>query len=141
MRGFTLVEIIVSLSIISLLAGMTFYSYKNLQVNNDFFYSQQIIIKALRRAQFSSQAVYHDDAWGVHLNGQQVIIFKGSDFNNRLVDFDEKFTLPKNIILSGLEDIKFNKFDGLPSSAGEIMISYLNETKTIVINQKGTISY
>jgi len=139
--GFTLLEILISISLILILTlftvsvGLNFY--KSQQLENQ----AQTILQTLRRAQLKAMAVEMDSSFGVYLTNDSYILFKGSSYaNNRDPQYDEVFDLPEIINVSGLSEITFSKFEGKPNITGNIILNNNGESRTININKFGTIS-
>lgn len=142
MRGFTLLELLLSIAIIAILSGLSVPVYQSFQVKNDLDMAANTIIQSYRRAQVLSQAVDGDTSWGVNAGNNAIIVFKGSSFASRDSNFDEVFDLPSTITPSGLQAIVFTKFSGLPQSSGTLTLSAsTNETKTLTVNSKGMVDY
>ncbi|OGD69038.1 hypothetical protein A3I18_00695 [Candidatus Campbellbacteria bacterium RIFCSPLOWO2_02_FULL_35_11] len=140
-NGFTLLEVLLSISIISIVFGFSVPIYYSFQVRNDLDVARFALIQNLHRAQSLSQMGEGDSSWGVYIASDKITLFKGSSFATRDINFDEDFSISSSGI-SGLQEIIFNKFNGLPQMTGTTTItSTTNETKQIAINEKGTISY
>jgi prepilin-type N-terminal cleavage/methylation domain-containing protein len=142
--GFTLIEIILSLATIGIIAGISIPVYQSFQVRNDLDIATVEIAQSARRAQILSQAVDGDTSWGVKIQSAStsISIFKGVSYSARDLTFDEIFYLPPSITVSGLSEIVFGKFTGLPVVTGTTTLtSNTNETRNITINAKGTINY
>lgn len=141
-KGFTLIEFALSLALIGILASIFIPISGLLQSRNNLDLATTITVHALRRTQILSQAVESDTSWGINISNGNVIIFKGTNFIERDMNFDEIFNLPSNITLSGIGEIIFAKFSGEPQTVGNIILtSSNNETRKITINQKGMVSY
>ena len=80
-RGFTLVEFLVALSIFSLFAVMTFQAYRNWQRQVQLINATDNLKSTLLRAQQLAAAAAESEAWGVHLDSQEYVLFKGLAFN------------------------------------------------------------
>ncbi|NMC51835.1 type II secretion system protein [Candidatus Kuenenbacteria bacterium] len=139
--GFSLIEAVVVLFLFGFIGVMTLESYTAFRTNNNIYLARFEIISTLRRAATKSMAVSEDSAWGVNLANDRLIIFKGSNFNLRDINFDEVHPLPSQITISPGGDIIFNKFTGQPSSPVSITLSSNNSHAEIQINQKGFIAY
>lgn len=139
MRGFTLVEVIVVLSIIMIILGFSFPFAQGLKENNSLRSAEMAVKDALVRAQILSQSVSGDSSWGVKLDDTQVVIFKGASYSVRDGNFDEVFSLPSQNLLSGISEMVFDRLSGKPSEAGEIIISNNNKQRIINVNEKGFI--
>jgi len=139
--GFTLIEVLVSISIIAILAGISVPAYKVLQEKNNLETAKITITSALRRAQVLAQASKDDSEWGLHIEAGQGTIFRGADYSSRDIQSDENFSLSLQVAFSGLSDIIFSKLFGFPQTNGAITLTNANETKDITINQKGLIDF
>ncbi|HEV7449318.1 MAG TPA: type II secretion system protein [Candidatus Paceibacterota bacterium] len=142
-KGFTLIEVLVVIGIIGLLIAAAGDLTKTFQVQNDIQVSANIYAQALRRAGLLSQAVSGDSSWGVMATTGAITLFKGSTFASRASGFDEKYPLSGSITFSGVSEVDFTKFTGLPSATGTTTITASSATapKVIFINAKGTITY
>lgn len=142
MKGFTLIEVLLSAALIAIIAGLSAPVYQSFQVKNDLDIAQNTAGQTLRRAQILSQSVDGDVSWGVKMQSGSIVLFKGASYAARDAGFDEIFDVPSNIIPSGLTEIIFAKFSGLPQSAGTAALTApTGEIKTITINEKGTVLY
>lgn len=141
-RGFTMIEVMLSLAIIGVLAGISAPIYQSFQVRNDLDIAAVTIAQSMRRAQVLSEAVDGDATWGVDVRSGSITVFKGATYAGRDTTFDELSPMPTSITPSGFGGAVFAKFTGLPQTTGTITLtSNANETRTITINAKGTISY
>ncbi|OGY44746.1 MAG: hypothetical protein A3B89_01420 [Candidatus Buchananbacteria bacterium RIFCSPHIGHO2_02_FULL_40_13] len=139
--GFTLLEMLLSIAVIAIIAGIGVPVYQSFQVRNDLDLAVNTVAQSLRRAQLLSQAVEGDMTWGVYVGNNKITIFKGASYFSRDIGFDEVFDLAKTITPSGNQEIIFNKFTGWPQSSGTLILTTINDSKTITINAKGLVSY
>lgn len=140
--GFTLIEILLSIAVIVIIAGISIPVYQSFQVRNDLDIATVETAQTLRRAQMLAQAVDGDTSWGVNIQSGSLTLFKGASYATRDSSFDELFDIPTSIVPSGASEIIFTKFSGLPQNIGTITLnSNANETRSITIDVKGTISY
>jgi prepilin-type N-terminal cleavage/methylation domain-containing protein len=113
--GFTLIEILI---VISLISTLTFFF---VSIGLNFYRSQQLenqaqtILQILRRAQVKTMSVELDSSFGVYLTNDNYTLFKGDSYlNNRDPQYDEVFDLPEIINVSGLNEVVFLKMEGIP---------------------------
>ncbi len=140
--GFTLIEVLLSVAAITIIAGVSIPVYQSFQVRNDLDIATVEIAQGARRAQILSQSVDGDIAWGVKIQSGMIVIFKGNSYATRDVAFDEIFEMPISIVISGISELVFAKFTGLPTTTGTTTLtSSTNETRNITINVKGTVNY
>ena len=141
MRGFSLIEILLSIAAIAIISGIGAPIYFSFQQRNDLDISANEVIQTLRRAQTLACAVKGDSDWGVALQNNQIVLFKGSAYSTRDAGFDEIFIIPKYISSPGDSQIVFKKFICEPYASGQITLTLqnTNETRTIAINSKGMV--
>lgn len=140
-QGFTLLELLLSVAIISLLAGLSLPVYRALLSKNDLDISATVVASSLRRAQTLSQSVDGDTTWGVKAQSGSIVLFKGAGFAARDTTFDETFEVPTTIGISGVGEIVFAKFTGFPQTTGTVTASSETDTRSVTINEKGMVSY
>jgi len=142
MKGFTLLEVLLSVATITVIAGIGIPVYQSLQVRNDLDIAAITTAQSLRRAQTLSTAVDGDTSWGVRVQSGSITLFRGANYTSRDINFDELFDMPTSIAPSGLQEVVFTKFSGEPQATGTVvLISNTNETRNITINAKGMVSY
>jgi prepilin-type N-terminal cleavage/methylation domain-containing protein len=142
MKGFTLIEVLLSIAIIGIMTAISIPVFYNYQIKNDTYLAVSTIVQSLRRAQILTQAVEVDAAWGVKVQQGGIVLFKGTTYSSRDVSFDEVFDMSTTIIPSGLSEVVFNKMTGLPMQIGNITLtSNVNQSKSLTINSKGMIDY
>ncbi|MBL1434247.1 type II secretion system protein [Candidatus Wolfebacteria bacterium] len=141
-KGFTFIEIILVIALIGITAGISVPVYQSFQTRNDLEVSSTTIVQTLRRAQLLSQAMDGDTSWGVNVAIGNITLFKGESFSSRNIEFDEIFSMPTSISVSGLSEIVFEKFTGEAQNIGTTTLTSINnETRSINITSKGTVSY
>lgn len=141
-RGFTLIEMMLSVGIITLIAGMSLPVYGAFQARNEIDIAAQGIVEALRRAQMYSRGMQNDSQWGIEVQSTAVTLFKGGVFASRDSTYDEATTIPAAITVGGLTEILFTKLTGMPATTGNITLSNANgDTRTVTINAKGMVTY
>ncbi len=142
MRGFTLLEIILSVALISLIAAIGIPTFQFFQNKNDLDIATVTFVQSSRRAQVLSQAVDGDSNWGVHIQEGSITLFKGDSFSGRDDDFDEVFDISDTITVSGLQELVFDRLTGIPQSIGTLnLTSVNNDIREVTINEKGTLEY
>lgn len=140
MRGLTVLEILIIISIIAILASLT------LPLGLDFYRSQQLetqsqgILQTLRRAQLKAMSQEGDSQFGVYITNDNYTLFKGNSYLARDAQYDEVFDLPIIINTSGRREIVFSKLEGKPNVTGSIILTNGRDTVTISINEVGRIN-
>ena len=137
-----MLEVLLSIATITIIASISIPVYQSFQTRNDLDIAVVETVESARRAQILSEAVDGDISWGIKAQNGGITVFKGASYITRDVLFDEAFNVPANITISGISEIVFSKFFGLPQTTGVIVFtSNAGETKNITINSKGMIDY
>lgn len=140
--GFTLLELLLSVTIIGLLAGLSIPVYESFARRNDLDLAAQNITSAMRRAETYARAENYDSTWGVKFQTGSVTLYRGTSYSTRTTGFDEVLAVPGSISMSGLDDIQFAKMTGAPAATGTLTLtSTTNDSRTITLNAKGMVSY
>lgn len=142
MKGFTLIEMMLTLAVIALLAGISAPIFMSFQARNDLNVASSVVLGSLRRAQSLARAMENDQSWGVYMEDLQLTIFSGTDYASRDVNYDEIFVIAPTVSFSGITEVVFDRFTGETSDVGNIIInSNNNDSRTITINKKGMLQY
>jgi prepilin-type N-terminal cleavage/methylation domain-containing protein len=141
--GFTLVELLVVIGIMGLLLAAAGPLAHAFVIQNDIQDSSSVYAQTLRRAQSLAEASRGDSGWGVIIATSSVILFKGSSYAARDSSYDEPYPFTTALIITGISEVDFAKFTGLPNATGTTTInaSGASASKTVTINAKGTITY
>jgi prepilin-type N-terminal cleavage/methylation domain-containing protein len=141
-RGFSLVEMLLSVSIITLLGGLSLPLYAGFVNRNDLDLTAQNLASAMRRAQSFARAAKNDSGWGVEVTTGAIVIFKGTSYAGRDTAFDETTVMPDDITPSGMTAITFAELTATPSTNGTATLtSNTNSIRTVTINAKGMVEY
>ncbi|MFC1598315.1 Tfp pilus assembly protein FimT/FimU [Patescibacteria group bacterium] len=140
--GFTLLEMLLTIAMVALLAGLSVPVYQSFQVKNDIDVAVNITAQTMRRAQALSRAMDGDTTWGIYVQSGTITMFQGASYGGRDATYDEDFDIASIIAPSGLTEVVYDKLTGDPQSTGTLTLtSTASQTRTITINEKGTISY
>jgi prepilin-type N-terminal cleavage/methylation domain-containing protein len=141
-RGFSLLEMLLSVAIIGMLAGVSLPLYNSFLARNDLDIAAQQVAETLRRAQIYARGMKNDSAWSVERpSSTTVVLFRGINYGGRDTAYDEPVSL-NGITASGLSEVQFAKLTGLPNTTGSITLTTnVGETKTVTINAQGMVEY
>lgn len=140
-KGFTLIEMLMTLSVFVILAGISAPFYMSFQARNDLGVTTSVVVSSLRRAQSMSQNMELDSAWGLKIAAGKITLFKGANFASRDSQYDEEFSISPAVSFSGINEVVFVKMSGETENVGDIIISANNNEKTITVNKKGMLEF
>ena len=152
-KGFTLVELIISIALIAIIAGISFSNLGGHQKKLEVDLEAENIVAYLRETRNRAIAGQDNSSWGIHFvnvsNGDDYYnLFKGLTFSTsaivetRFLSKKIQFLIPA---INENVDVVFLKSSGELSSSEKIIIlqSIINPeiTSTIEINKLGQINY
>lgn len=142
-RAFTLIEILVVVSIMGILIASVAELTGVFEAQNDIRISATTYAQAVRRAQILSQGMSKDSGWGVLIATSSVTLYEGSTYATRNTAFDEQYPFSTPLAIVGLSEIDFTKFTGLPSAYGTTTISAAGaaSAKSVVVTSHGSVQY
>jgi|CXWL01.1.fsa_nt_gi prepilin-type N-terminal cleavage/methylation domain-containing protein len=140
--GFTLIELLLSVGMIGVLAGIGLPVMARSLTKNDLDTAVVSLVGSWRRGAGLAMANDGDSLWGVKVAAGSITLFKGNSFSGRDSSYDESFSLPSTISVSGsATEITFSKLTGTASAAGTVTLSNFADSKSLTINSQGTVEY
>lgn len=141
-RGFTLIEVLLTVAIISVITIVSAPVYLGFQKTNELDVATNTLVQYLYQAQSYSRAEAHDCSWGVTINGQNLTLFCGNSYASRSTAFDNVYNIPASIsVTTNLEQI-YSKLYGMPTITGSYNLSTTSgQTSSVTINAKGMLEY
>lgn len=132
-QGFTLLELILVSGIVILAGTLVVPAYRNSLIRNDLVVATGQVTQGLARARLLSQASKYDTGWGFDV--PTGTLYRGDSYEHRDPLFDEHFIVPPTIDVTGIRDLTYAKFNGMPSEMGDIILTtQSNEKRTVVIS-------
>lgn len=138
--GFTLIEVILAVSLLIIIGGFSLVFSSNFLLQNAAANTRDQFLGELRKAQIYALGGRENSAWGVQYSSNVITLFKGNSYASRDSAFDEVYESNENIQVTGLTEVVFSRMTGLPNTTGTITISGTSVTKTVTIGEQGVIS-
>ena len=151
--GFTLIEIIVVVTILSIISTIVISNFPLFNKRTDVENNIQEFANVLRLAQNKTLSSENNSQHGVYINTavspNRYVLFKGTSYATRDSDFDQNYSLTKTveffgISLGGASEIVFSKLGGDSAQSGNISIRLISDTsqiKTVYIANSGVIDF
>jgi prepilin-type N-terminal cleavage/methylation domain-containing protein len=135
--GITLIEILLVVAIVAILGASATPFLSNFLTRNNHDVAVSRVLGSLRKAQSYSMVQKDGGVWGVCVTGSSLILYRGSCGSP---DYQERYSLPPVVSLTGITDISFSSDRGEPSTTGNFTVASSLDSNTITINQGGGIS-
>ena len=139
-KGFTLIEVMLTMSLLGILALLSSPFYGR------FIFSQEVPVVydelegSFAKAQLYSMTGNNDAMWGVAVNGDNIILFQGTSFASRDQAFDETFVIHPRVTVSGLSEVVFARTTGRPDSQPTVTLSGNGTTESYTLNSEGVLA-
>jgi len=138
--GFTLIEILVVLGILSIIATFGYLVTMDFYKSYAFNAERDTIVAILQKARSQSLANINESAHGVHFDSEQYVIFQGSAYNSN-DNFNQIIPSAFGITHSGITDVVFFQLSGDVGSSGSLILSDGKRSAVISINSEGQINW
>ena len=145
-KGFTVVELLVSLAIMAVLAVVVFSTFINFRKNEALVMDAETIVSVLRQARNQTLTSKNSSSYGVHIIASKITIFSGTSYvsgNSGNQDFvlSNTDTILTISLTGGGSDVVFQRLTGETSQNGTVTVSSpgLNQTKTVTIYKTGLV--
>ena len=145
-RGFTILEITITIGIISLLGTFATVSFMNSRAVRELTTEGQNVISTLRLAQARTLAGEGNAPWGLRFTPNSYTLFRGSSFLD--ADFTQTHTLPSglelvDILLAGAgQDVIFKRVSGETGQYGTAVLRHRSDQSrvfSITIDASGKV--
>lgn len=142
-NGFSLMEMLLVAGILGIITVICVPIYASLENTNGLDVATNTLVQDLYQAQMLSRSETHSSPWGVAISAanQTITLYAGTSYTSRNSAYDTVFTFPTTSTTSGLSEVDFSKFTGLPQSTGSITLKSGNTTNTVTINSFGMVDY
>ncbi len=148
-KGFTLVELILTVTIFAIIFGSTAIVFGNLLGQRRLANEGYKIVQLLREARTNAVTGLQGSPWGMYFgppsNPNQYILFKGDTYETRDPAFDLEILLPASVTFSvinfgGGNEADFHSQTGITNEGTLTLVSGSDEF-TITLNRLGLADY
>ncbi len=142
MRGFSYIQVLVVVAMLSILAAVSSPYYIQFQYKQRLHSSAEALLSDIRLVQGKAMQQMEDDQWGVHISDSDkaYVLFYGGTYNSTEAN-NMSISYVNSVSISPDQDIVFDPVTGAPTSGSDVTVtvssSSLSETRTITINSEG----
>jgi prepilin-type N-terminal cleavage/methylation domain-containing protein len=143
--GFTILETIISIIIVSLISTIALWYFKNAESDEALSKDKQGLITLLEEARSLSISSKQAGMYGVRLQADRATLFKGPSYatssDNKVHEFNSKVSVSNYSLAGGGSDIIFSRLNGSTVYTGTITLSLKNSlsSSTITVRDTGVI--
>lgn len=125
-KGFTMIEIMIVVGLLMIFGSLALVSFQVSRNTRDLTAATQNVLSVLRLAQARTLSGENDSVWGVHLEQNQIVLFRGPTFAG--APFVEPYDLSSSIELvtialnGGGSDVIFNRITGTTDQNGTFVL-------------------
>lgn len=146
-KGFTLLEIVIVISITMLMVGFTISSFRLLNQSQALSKNADTMGTILREARSMTLSSKNGTQYGVHLETNQAVIFTGAVYSsttpsNLYYPLNSLGTISSINLTSSSTEVVFDRLTGDTPQSGTIILNLLNNpssTRTINVSSTGLI--
>ena len=146
-RGFTVIELLVSIAVITLLAVLSFNAFTRFTKRQELNAAVTDIISVLEEARLLTLAAKKNIAYGVHFNTEDVTLFSGSSYvvsasDNVVTKLTSRVHIATTSFAGGGQDVFFDRLTGKTNNSGTLIVSFKSDTSastTVTIHATGVV--
>jgi len=146
--GFSLIEILIVVSVLTILAGLMAPGFNFFKQQSTLDGATQEIIQTLRLAQNKTLASEGDSNFGVYFETYKFVIFKGSVYSaasttNEVHHLDSSLNISSLSFSGSANSVVFDRLTGTTANYGSLIVRQANDAstnKTIYIDSSGIIA-
>lgn len=139
MKAFTVIELILVISIIGVLMAATTPFMSSFMLRNSWHVATDRVVSEVYKAQnyaMSGKTISGSNVWGVCLNGDTFRMFNGSCSTP---NFFEDYSFPRGITITGITSVTFDNLRGLPSVVSTISIVSELGSSNVNLGESGMV--
>lgn len=140
-KGFSLVEILLTMALISIVLVVSIPAYRKLQSENDLSIAVSTLSQALRTVELKAQGIDEGSGWSVHIATSTIVVFSGSSFSARDQTQDEVFSFSGSVVITTLADVFFAPLYGTPLAPATWQFEANGQTRSVSVNSLGILTY
>ncbi|MBI2096236.1 MAG: prepilin-type N-terminal cleavage/methylation domain-containing protein [Candidatus Taylorbacteria bacterium] len=144
MRGFTLIEMLIVIGVISLLAAFSFSTFVSYKGRQSVAGGREIVTAVLNDARTQTLASKFDSQYGVRLATTTITLFRGANYDPATTT-NKVYNLPVGVEISAVSlsggglDVTFKRLTGETNESGSVTVTSGSLSETVTIHGTGLI--
>ncbi len=140
-RGFTLLELILTLSIIAILSSLVFYSGGRLREKTNVNATAQEVASLINKTQSKTQSGFEGSAYGLRILADRAVLFSGSSYSAGNITETYEVSPTISLSISPAVDLTFSRLTGALTSGVTTTVSITGATTTrqVIVSPNGTV--
>ncbi|MDP3971230.1 MAG: type II secretion system protein [bacterium] len=138
-RGFTLVELLIVIAILSIMIFGIGGLYGSSQDTAQVEQTRQEIVQSLRVAHQRAKGKKNSTAHGVNFTLTNFTLYQGTSYATRDTAYDITTQMKGNIEISGLSGVNFTAGSALPDNPGTVTITSDVQSVYITVTSLGAV--
>lgn len=147
-KGFSVIEILVTLAIVSILAVIISNRYSDFRETQSLSNTVEEVIALIDEAHSRTLAGDNATTYSVRLETNKAVLFVGTTYSsgastNKTINIDSVVNLASITLAGGGQEIKFDALTGDTSQYGTFVVKLASSTtgqKTITVSKTGFVS-
>ena len=147
-HGFTLVELLVVVAIMSVVSMIIFNTFVTFKTNQALNMDTDTVVEVLRQARNQTLTSKNSSSYGVHFSSTKVTLFVGTSYivgsptNQDFILSSTDTILTISLAPSG-SDVVFDRLTGETVNYGTVVVSSpgISKSKTVTIYKTGLMEY
>lgn len=148
-KGFTVLELLMVISIIAVLATIITLSFSSFRNSSALQTTSEDVVSILNKARSNTIASKDGYQYGVHFATNDVTIFRGASFvagdgSNEVHTLDTAVQIASTAFAGGGSDVLFKKFTGKTDNYGTTTLQVIpdpSKTAIISIEETGVVGF
>ena len=144
-KGFTLIEVLVVVGLISLITGTPAFSFKDLNIRRPLENGVEDVVTLINEARSLTLSAQAETRYGVHLESEKIVLFSGGSYSStspaNITSVLPSTVQIRNISLSGGgENILFDRLTGYTTNYGSLevyLVASSTDFRTINVSRTG----
>lgn len=145
-KGFSLVELLLALSIVAIVAVVGVTSLSNFNTEKALSLEAGKVVSLLVKARSLTLSAKGGDVYGVHFDTDKAVLFKGTSYvagtaGNQAQPVNSAVRISATVLAGGGAEVLFKKLSGTTTQSGTVTLASVKNgslTKVVTISVTGT---